>query len=242
LADEVRRATVQFVPHLEEWFMAQEPADTAFQQENMVAHQIAGRGLTNPRVLRAMRKVPREAFVPEGYKDLAFEDGPLPIGEGQTISQPYIVALMAEAAALQPDNKVLEVGTGSGYAAAVCSELVAQVYTIERHPDLAARAETTLRALGYSNISIRTGDGTRGWPEAAPFDAIIVAASGPRPPDSLKGQLAIGGRLVMPVGQGRPQYLCKITRLGSDQFAEVDLGPVQFVLLVGEEGWADLRS
>jgi protein-L-isoaspartate(D-aspartate) O-methyltransferase len=208
----------------------------------MVARQIAARGITDPRVLDAMRKVRREAFVPDEYSDLAFEDGPLPIGEGQTISQPYIVALMAEAAALRPDDKVLEVGTGSGYAAAIFAELAAQVHTIERHKRLAAQAEETLGTLGYSNIAVHTGDGTRGWPEAAPFNAIIVAASGPRAPESLKQQLAIGGRLIMPVGQDRPQFLCKVTRLSQDRFVEENLGPVQFVLLVGEEGWTDNRS
>jgi protein-L-isoaspartate(D-aspartate) O-methyltransferase len=124
----------------------------------------------------------------------------------------------------------------------VFAELAGQVYTIERHPGLAAQAATNLRSLGYSNVSVRTGDGTKGWPEAAPFDAIIVAASGPRAPESLKEQLAIGGRLVMPVGQGRPQSLYKFTRLGRDRFVEENLGPVQFVLLVGEEGWADVPS
>jgi protein-L-isoaspartate(D-aspartate) O-methyltransferase len=222
--------------------VAQKPSDPNPLRESMVAHQIARRGVTDPRVLEAMRKVQREAFVPDDYKDLAFEDGPLPIGEDQTISQPYIVAIMAEAAAIQPEDRILEVGTGSGYAAAVFAELAAHVYTIERHPSLALAAEQTLRTLGYSNVSVRTGDGTRGWIAAAPFDAIIVAASGPRAPDSLKEQLAIGGRLVMPIGGGRPQSLYKVKRLGREKFIEEDLGPVQFVLLVGEEGWADVRD
>jgi protein-L-isoaspartate(D-aspartate) O-methyltransferase len=222
--------------------VAREPSDADMRREKMVAHQIALRGITNRRLLEAMRKVRREAFVPEDYREMAFEDGPLPIGEDQTISQPYIVAVMAEAAAIQPGDRILEVGTGSGYAAAVFAELASHVYTIERHARLAARAEATLLALGYSNVSVRTGDGTRGWPEAAPFDAIIVAASGPRVPESLKEQLAIGGRLVMPIGQGRPQLLYKVTRLGREKFVEEDLGPVQFVLLVGEEGWADIGS
>src|SRR5262245_22375792 len=164
----------------------------------MVAHQIAQRGVSDRRILEAMRKVRREAFVPEDYQEMAFEDGPLPIGEGQTISQPYIVAVMAEAATLQADDRILEVGAGSGYAAAAFAELTAHVYAIERHPALAAKAAETLQTLGYANVSIRAGDGTRGWPEAAPFDAIIVSASGPRIPESLKDQLAIGGRLVMP--------------------------------------------
>lgn len=214
-------------------------SETDRRRENMVAHQIARRGITDKRILEAMLKTPREAFVPETYQGMAFADGPLPIGENQTISQPYIVAIMAEAAGLQAEDRILEVGTGSGYAAAVFAGLAAEVYTIERHPGLATRAETTLRQLGYTNISVRTGDGTRGWPEASPFDAIIVAASGPRVPDSLKEQLAIGGRLVMPIGDVRPQSLVKVTRLGRGTYDEQDLGPVQFVLLVGEEGWAD---
>jgi len=222
--------------------VAREPSDTDLRRDDMVARQIAKRGITNPRLLQAMRKVRREAFVPEDYRELAFEDGPLPIGEDQTISQPYIVAIMAEAASIQPGDRILEVGTGSGYAAAVFAELASQVYTIERHSSLAAQAKTTLASLGYSNVSVRTGDGTRGWPEAAPFDAIIVAASGPRAPESLKEQLAIGGRLIMPIGHGRPQSLFKVTRLGREKFVEENLGPVQFVLLVGEEGWADVRS
>ena len=222
--------------------MAREPSDTDLRRDDMVARQIAKRGITNPRLLQAMRKVRREAFVPEDYRELAFEDGPLPIGEDQTISQPYIVAIMAEAASIQPDDRILEVGTGSGYAAAVFAELASHVYTIERHATLAAQAEATLGALGYSDVSVRTGDGTRGWPEAAPFDAIIVAASGPRAPESLKEQLAIGGRLIMPIGHGRPQSLFKVTRLGREKFVEENLGPVQFVLLVGEEGWADVRG
>lgn len=222
--------------------MTREPSDIDRRRENMVAHQIAQRGITDRRLLEAMRKVRREAFVPEDYQEMAFEDGPLPIGEGQTISQPYIVAIMAEAAALKPEDRILEVGAGSGYAAAVFAELTAHVYTIERHPALAAKAEETLRSLGYANVSVRTGDGTRGWPEAAPFDAIVVAASGPRVPDSLKEQLAIGGRLVMPIGEGRPQALYKVTRLGREKFEEENLGSVQFVLLVGEEGWADIRG
>ena len=218
-----------------------EPSETDLRRENMVAHQIAQRGVADERILKAMRKVRREVFVPEIYQEMAFADGPLPIGEDQTISQPYIVAIMAEAAALQAEDRVLEVGTGSGYAAAVFAELAAQVYSIERHSNLAVRAQAALRELGYSNINVRTGDGTRGWPEASPFDAIIVAASGPRIPDSLKEQLAIGGRLVMPVGDMRPQSLVKVTRLGRETYDEQDLGPVQFVLLVGEEGWADVR-
>jgi protein-L-isoaspartate(D-aspartate) O-methyltransferase len=149
---------------------------------------------------------------------------------------------MAEAVELKPTDKVLEVGTGSGYAAAVFAQLVAQVCTIERYPSLAAKAKETLSRLGYTNIEVRSGDGTRGWPEAAPFDAIIVAASGPRVPEPLKQQLAIGGRIVMPVGGGRPQLLYKVTRLSGSQFAEESLGPVQFVLLIGDEGWADVRD
>jgi protein-L-isoaspartate(D-aspartate) O-methyltransferase len=216
------------------------PSDEALhRRENMVAHQVARRGVLDRRVLQAMVKVPREAFVAEELEEFAYDDSPLPIAEGQTISQPYIVAAMAEAAELKSGDKVLEVGAGSGYAAAIFAELVDQVFTIERREALADSARSTLVRLGYSNVQVRAGDGTRGWPEEAPFDAIIVAASGPRIPDSLKNQLAVGGRLILPVGQGRQQSLRKITRVANDKFDERDLGAVLFVPLIGAEGWSD---
>ena len=179
----------------------------------MVERQIAARGIRDERVLSAMREVPREAFVPENLREFAHDDTPLPISEGQTISQPYIVALMAEAAGIGPLDRVLDVGTGSGYAAAVLSRLAERVYSIERHASLAEAARQRLEALGYTNVEVRVGDGSRGWPEAAPFDAILVAAGAPDVPDALKRQLAIGGRLVIPVGgEERSQRLLRLRR------------------------------
>jgi protein-L-isoaspartate(D-aspartate) O-methyltransferase len=205
----------------------------------MVNVQIAGRGIRDEGVLSAMRSVPREVFVEPGFEEFAYEDTPLPIGEGQTISQPYIVALMIEAATLQPGDRVLEVGAGSGYAAAVLSRIAARVYAIERHTALAQAAQRRLTSLGYDNVELRIDDGTRGWTEAAPFDAILVAASGPEVPSALKQQLAIGGRLIIPVGRrDADQMLRKLTRLGATEYQEESLSSVAFVPLVGEQGWA----
>lgn len=203
----------------------------------MVENQITRRGVRDENVLRAMRRVPRERFVPADLLAHAYEDSPLPIGEGQTISQPYIVAVMLEAAAIAPGDSVLEVGAGSGYAAAVISLMAATVRAIERHGGLARSAAQRLHVLGYRNIEVREGDGTRGWPEAAPFDAIVVAAGGPDVPPALKSQLAIGGRLIMPVGDADRQRLVKVTRRGEDAYDEVGLGTVSFVPLIGEQGW-----
>jgi protein-L-isoaspartate(D-aspartate) O-methyltransferase len=209
-------------------------------RERMVNVQIAGRGLRDASVLRAMGAVPREAFVSPGFEEFAYEDGPLPIGEDQTISQPYIVAIMIEAAEISPGDRVLEVGAGSGYAAAVMSRIAGRVYAIERHASLADAAQQRFEQLGYDNIELRVADGTRGWPEAAPFDAILVAASGPDVPEALKEQLAIGGHLVIPVGEETwRQRLRKITRRGQDEYEEDDLGAVTFVPLIGEQGWAE---
>src|SRR5215207_7015974 len=181
--------------------------DPSRARARMVAVQIARRCVRDRSVLDAMRRVPREAFVLPGFEEFPYEDGPLPIGEGQTISQPYIVALMIEAAEVRPGDCVLEVGAGSGYAAAVLSQITDRVYAIERLRSLGDAARCRFERLGYDNIELRVGDGTRGWPEAAPFDAILVAAGGPDVPPALKEQLAIGGRLVIPVGrqQGRKQ-------------------------------------
>ena len=214
--------------------------DLDHARHRMVDVHIARRGVSDERVLEAMRTVPRENFVETGFEEFAYEDAPLPIAEGQTISQPFIVARMIEAAELEPADRVLEVGTGSGYAAAVMSLLVDKVFTIERHDKLAETARRRMKAGGYTNVEIRTGDGTKGWPEAAPFDAILVAAGGPRIPEALKQQLDIGGRLIIPVGERpRSQRLMRITRTSGGKFDQEDLGGVMFVPLVGEQGWAD---
>lgn len=212
----------------------------AAQRGRMIDRQLVHRGIRDARVLDAMRKIPREHFVSEALRSRAYDDGPLPIGDGQTISQPFIVALMAEAAEIAPTDRVLEIGTGSGYAAAVLAVLARQVFTIERHPGLADSARERLAALDLANVEVRLGDGTRGWPEAGPFDAILAAAGGPEIPASLKQQLAVGGRLVMPVGaNAHEQQLVKLTRESADHFATEDLGGVRFVPLVGAFGWAE---
>ncbi|KRE07550.1 protein-L-isoaspartate O-methyltransferase [Bosea sp. Root381] len=214
-------------------------ADFTRARRHMVANQIEGRGIRDPAVLTAMRAVPREAFLRKGLEEFAYRDSPLPIGEGQTISQPFVVALMIEAAQVKPGDSVLEVGAGSGYAAAILSRIAGKVHGIERHPALVEQAQRRLAGLGYDNVRLRAGDGTRGWPEAAPFDAIIVSARGPSVPQALKDQLAIGGRLVMPVGdENAGQSLVKITRRSATDFAtQDDLAAVRFVPLIGEEAW-----
>lgn len=207
-------------------------------RERMVATQIAARGVTDARVLAAMQRVPRHLFVSPELAEFAYDDAPLPIGDGQTISQPFMVALMVEAAEIEPGTRVLDVGTGSGYAAAVAAELGAEVYSIERHPALAHAAERRLSELGYDAVHVREGDGTLGWPEAAPFDAILVAAASPEIPDPLKRQLTIGGRLVLPVGpDARRQSLLRIRRTEDGSYAEEDLGDAVFVPLIGAAGW-----
>jgi protein-L-isoaspartate(D-aspartate) O-methyltransferase len=214
--------------------------DLSRARDRMVDVQIAGRGVDDRFVLDAMRRVPREAFVEHGFEEFAYEDGPLPIGEDQTISQPYIVAFMIEAAEVKPGDSVLEVGAGSGYAAAVMSQIADRVYAIERHAVLADAARERFCKLACDNIDVRVADGTRGWPEAAPFDAILVAAGGPAVPQALKDQLAIGGRLVVPVGKHeRQQTLLKVTRKSQQDYEEEDLGAVAFVPLIGEQGWAE---
>jgi protein-L-isoaspartate(D-aspartate) O-methyltransferase len=211
--------------------------DFAEARRQMVAQHIAARGVRDPRVLRAFLDVPREAFLPESLAEFAYEDSPLPIGEGQTISQPYIVALMSEALCLKPTDRVLEVGTGSGYAAAVLGRLAAEVYTVERIANLAETAARRMQRLGLGNVHVLHGDGSLGWPEHAPFDAIIVAAGGPEVPPSLLSQLAMGARLVMPVGStSRTQRLTRITRT-EHGYAREDLTQVRFVPLIGAEGW-----
>lgn len=204
----------------------------------MVQHSIAARGVRDQLVLDAMRKVPRERFLPEKLREFAYEDAPLPIAAEQTISQPYIVAFMAEALLLKGGEKVLEIGAGSGYAAAVLSEIAADVYTVERVGLLAEKAAATLADLGYDNVHVMHGDGTKGWLEHAPYDAIVVAAGGPQVPESLKSQLKIGGRLVMPVGADqRTQELVRVTRVSKTRYHSEDIADVRFVPLIGEEGW-----
>lgn len=215
--------------------------DTQRQRERMVETQIAARGVSDPAVLRAMRAVPREEFVPEELRSQAYMDGPLPIAAGQTISQPFIVASMVQSLKLKADDRVLEIGVGSGYAAAVIAEIVDEVYGIERHEELATTASERLERLGYDNIEICHGDGTRGWEEKAPFDAIVVAAAGPKIPESLKEQLAVGGRMVIPVGSSTfDQSLVRITRTEKG-FEQEKLEAVRFVPLVGEEGWPEKK-
>jgi protein-L-isoaspartate(D-aspartate) O-methyltransferase len=198
----------------------------------MVEEQIERRGVHDPRVLEAMRTVPRHLFVPEALRDRAYDDAPLPIGDGQTISQPYIVAFMTEAAHLKPGDRVLEVGTGSGYQAAVLSSVGAEVMSIEILPGLAERARQALAAAGFAKVAVRTGDGFRGWPEAAPFDAVLVTAAPDEVPPPLLGQLKIGGVLVIPVGTGT-QELIRVTRTAKGYERE-SLLPVRFVPMTGE--------
>jgi protein-L-isoaspartate(D-aspartate) O-methyltransferase len=208
----------------------------ARSRQEMVERQIAARGIRDPAVLAAMRTVPREMFVAAAAARRAYEDSALAIDEGQTISQPYIVALMLEAAGVGPQDHVLEVGAGSGYAAAVISRIAERVWAVERHARLAEQAEARWAALGYANIRLRVGDGTEGWVEHAPFDAIIVSAAGRAIPLALQEQLEIGGRLVIPIGDADLQRLLKITRTSGTRFEEEDLGPVRFVPLVGADG------
>jgi protein-L-isoaspartate(D-aspartate) O-methyltransferase len=216
--------------------------DFAQARARMVEAQIARRGVRDPAVLEAMRTVPREAFIAAGFEEFAYEDSALPIAEGQTISQPYIVAAMLEAAELEPDAKVLEIGAGSGYAAAVLSRIAREVYAIERHDALTQAAVERFRVLDYTNIELKTGDGSCGWPERSPFDAIIVSAGGPGVPQALKRQLRVGGVMVVPVGAADEQRLKRVTRTGEDSYEEDDLGAVRFVRLIGEGGWAEPQA
>lgn len=215
-------------------------SDFAELRERMVRRQIEARGIRDAAILDAFRTVPREAFVSPDYARDAYDDHPLPIEAGQTISQPYIVALMIEAAEIGPDDRVLEVGAGSGYAAAIMSRIAREVIGMERQHDLVEVARRRLERLGYDNVRIIEGDGTRGCPEEAPFDAILAAASGSHVPPSLVAQLASGGRLVMPIGDpGRVQKLVKVTKQEGGILQQSDLGEVRFVPLIGEEGWRD---
>ncbi len=207
-------------------------------RERMVETQILARGVHDERVLDAMRKVPRHLFVDEALRDQAYSDHPLPIAEKQTISQPYIVALMTESLELTGTEKVLEIGTGSGYQSAVLAELADRVFSIERYPDLGYRANSILRKLAYKNVIIRVGDGSLGWPDDAPFDGVIVTAGTPKIPQPLIDQLAMGGRLVVPVGDRFAQDLILVRR-APEGIKKTNLGGVRFVDLVGKWGWKE---
>ncbi|MCL4504235.1 MAG: protein-L-isoaspartate(D-aspartate) O-methyltransferase [Deltaproteobacteria bacterium] len=212
--------------------LSQPPPDFAQARRDMVNHQLKERGINDPRVLAAMGRVPRHRFVPAGQAALAYGDFPLPIGQNQTISQPYIVALMSQWAEIKSGDKVLEVGTGSGYQAAVLAELTEPVFTIEIKPDLARVAAAHLRELGYHRVQVRTGDGYLGWPEAAPFNAILVTAAAPKVPSALAAQLKEGGRLVIPLGEtGGEQNLLRLRKI-KGELKEEERVPVRFVPLV----------
>lgn len=212
--------------------------DDQTARTRMVTEQLVRRGIREERVLQAMRKVPRHLFVDETLRFRAYDDSPLPIGEGQTMSQPYMVALMTEALALQGQERILEVGTGSGYQTAILAELVPQVWSIERLAGLADRAARVLKGLGYSNITLRVGDGSLGWPEEAPFDAILVTAGSPDVPPALLAQLADKGRLVIPVGDAHSQVLKQIVRNG-ESYSLTNLVGCTFVKLLGDQAWKE---
>jgi protein-L-isoaspartate(D-aspartate) O-methyltransferase len=212
--------------------------DKAAEREAMVERHLKRRGITEKHILDAFLKVPREEFISDEYAHLAYGDHPLPIEANQTISQPYIVALTIQAAEIKAGDKVLEVGAGSGYAAAVISRIASRVIGIERQHDLVQVAKERLKRLGYDNVTIVEGDGTKGCPEHAPFDAIVAAASGSHVPKAFVAQLAPGGRIVMPVGDpGWVQKLLKVTKVPNGKLVQEDLGGVRFVPLIGEEGW-----
>jgi len=212
--------------------------DLAAKKELMIQQHLVARGIRDEAVLRAMREVPREAFVEPGMEAFAYEDSPLPIQEGQTISQPYIVAFMTEALELSLEDRVLEIGTGSGYAAAVLSRVAREVYTVERIPSLAHTAAARLRELRYGNVLVHLGDGTLGWQEHAPYDAIVVTAGAPEVPESLMRELAVQGRLVIPVGGAQHfQTLVRVRRESETRFVREELCAVRFVPLIGQEGW-----
>ena len=217
--------------------MTGESGPSRAQREAMVATQLRARGIADERVLAAMADVPREAFVPDGRRDLAYADGAVPIEAGQTISQPYMVARMTELLRVHPGDRVLEIGTGSGYQSAVLARLGCRVLSLERQAELAASARERLARLGYGEaVEIRVGDGSLGAPDDAPFEGIIVTAGAPRIPDALREQLAEGGRLVVPVGSRNSQDLVHVERRG-DEWIERSDGPCLFVPLVGEGGW-----
>jgi protein-L-isoaspartate(D-aspartate) O-methyltransferase len=210
----------------------------ASQRNYMINEQIISRGIHDERVLEALHKVPRHLFVPAEYAHVAYTDGPLPIGHGQTISQPYIVALMTELMELEGEENVLEVGTGSGYQAALLAYLAKEVHTIERHAELAEKAESILRSMGMMNVLVHVGDGSLGLSKYAPFDAIMVTAAAPRVPQPLFDQLAEGGRLVLPEGGAGGQLLNRWRKI-SGEFKQEHIAPVAFVPLRGQHGWKE---
>jgi protein-L-isoaspartate(D-aspartate) O-methyltransferase len=207
-------------------------------RQRMTRHQLSSRGIQDERVLEAISRIPREAFVPEALRDRAYDDTPLPIGDGQTISQPYIVALMTQTLELHGDEKVLEIGTGSGYQAAVLAQICQKVFSIERSYSLSAHARKILEDLGYTNILLRVGDGTVGWAEFSPYDRIVVTAAAPSIPKTLSNQLKIGGMLIVPVGDRLQQELMVLRRTETD-FTIQSAGPCVFVPLIGREGWSN---
>ena len=218
--------------------MQDEVDEFTAQRRRMVKDVIKARGITDPHVLRAFETVPRERFVPSNLRHFAYRDQPLPIGAGQTISQPYIVAFMLEALLLNGGERVLEVGAGSGYAAAIAGQIAEEVFTIERIEELAALARQNLAAIDCTNVHVLCSDGTRGWPENAPYDAIFVSAGGPEAPEALLRQLKITGRLVIPVGKATDsQDLVRFTRTSKDEWSDEKLAAVRFVPLIGEQGW-----
>lgn len=212
----------------------------AKERERMVKDQLESRDIRDERVLEAIRAVPRHRFVPEQHRHLAYADGPLPIGNGQTISQPYIVALMTQMLELAWNEIVLEIGTGSGYQAAILAHLAREVHTVELHDSLAQGAAAVLNSLGLNNIHVHIGDGSKGWPENAPYDGTIVTAAAPRVPRPLLDQMAGGGRLVIPVGSRGGQFLERWVRQDSD-FKREQIAPVAFVPLYGQHGWEEDR-
>lgn len=213
-------------------------AEYEVERARMVREQLEGRDIADGRLLEAMRAIPRHLFVPDEFRHLAYRDGPLPIGADQTISQPYIVALMTQLLQLTGEECVLEVGTGSGYQTAILARLARQVFSLERVPELAALAARLLHELGRDNVEIHVGDGTQGLPDQAPFDAILVTAAAPSVPPPLKAQLAPGGRLVAPVGERDGQFLERWRRRGDAWHIE-RIAPVMFVPLIGRYGWSD---
>lgn len=214
--------------------------ETDYQRlrERMVDEQLVPRGIRDPSTLASMREVPRHLFVPDEMHFAAYDDSPMPIGSGQTISQPYIVALMTEAAEIGSLSEVLEIGTGSGYAAAVLSRMAKQVYTVERIGQLAAQAKLCFSELNYDNIQVKIGDGSLGWLEHSPYDAILVTAGAPVAPKSLLHQLKPSGRLIIPVGEASHQRLVRYRKISDEEFEEETLELVRFVPLIGEEGWS----